>query len=634
MKYLVVRLFSGVGLCNQLFSFETAVYMANIMNRKLILLIPNPLCHVGRATWDYGYILNYFEDDYLKYLPNGIEVYYKDIPNSIEKIISNCKSIAPENRFSQTVLIDKELQLPSRIKDIEKFCNYRTQYVIDFDSYSEDEYVFVDRMNASRCFTNFYTKKENYLLMFNICCSIKFKKIYYDIADKIYNSLSNNEQRQSYKIFCHLRFGDHTRKQDLIEFNNDKIIPTISDFLDAHKTNIITPTVYFLLDSNRNTKFTEAMKKYNYRTIETLVSTTYDNFLKNNDMVFYSIHEMTDKSVAHAIISMIIASKANDFIGMITSTFSNYIQFLRYCNNMSYYNYSNLNHTNAIQCRLRQVKQSPYEWIRLGYSGGHPIAWQHFWNPLPDISVSFNLTSDGKWDGFGSQLQAVYSLVAYCEFKNYNYVHTEFHRMHHNYKNDKDYPKIMNKFVNLEHQYKSYNSLTSYEKSKLFKFREGYLVHGSFKPDFFYNNEVLKKLRICYYSSVKPNISKIYNKDKFNVAIHIRRGDVSSEKHTSRYTSNTIYMSLLQKIKIPTNNFVLHIFSQGNKNDFKEFSTLKDVQYHLDTDVKEAFHCLVKADLLIVCKSSFSYCAALLNENMVNGDLIKDWWHKPLKSWI
>ena len=125
MKYLVVRLFSGVGLCNQLFSFETAVYMANIMNRKLILLIPNPLCHVGRATWDYGYILNYFEDDYLKYLPNGIEVYYKDIPNSIEKIISNCKSIAPENRFSQTVLIDKELQLPSRIKDIEKFCNFK-----------------------------------------------------------------------------------------------------------------------------------------------------------------------------------------------------------------------------------------------------------------------------------------------------------------------------------------------------------------------------------------------------------------------------------------------------------------------------------------------------------------------------
>ena len=244
-------------------------------------------------------------------------------------------------------------------------------------------------------------------------------------------------------------------------------------------------------------------------------------------------------------------------------------------------------------------------------------------NPFPDSGGSFNLTSEGKWDGFGSQLQAVYSLVAYCEFKNYNYVHTEFHRMHHNYTNNKDYPKIMNKFVNLEHYYKSNNKLTSYEKSKLFKFREGYLVHGSFKPDFFYNYEVLEKLRNCYYSSEKPDISKIYIKDKFNVAIHIRRGDVSSNKHTSRYTPNSIYINLLTKIKIPTNDFVIHIFSQGNKNDFKEFSTLKDVQYHLNTDVREAFHCLVKADLLIVCKSSFSYCAGLLNENMVNGELIR-----------
>jgi hypothetical protein len=37
MKYLIYELFSGVGLCNQLFSLETAIYMANISKRKLIL---------------------------------------------------------------------------------------------------------------------------------------------------------------------------------------------------------------------------------------------------------------------------------------------------------------------------------------------------------------------------------------------------------------------------------------------------------------------------------------------------------------------------------------------------------------------------------------------------------------------
>ena len=77
MKYLVYDLFSGVGLCNQLFSFETAIYLANILDRKLILFVKNPLCHCGRASWEYGYILNYFTNEYLDYLPHGIEVYYK-----------------------------------------------------------------------------------------------------------------------------------------------------------------------------------------------------------------------------------------------------------------------------------------------------------------------------------------------------------------------------------------------------------------------------------------------------------------------------------------------------------------------------------------------------------------------------
>ena len=194
--------------------------------------------------------------------------------------------------------------------------------------------------------------------------------------------------------------------------------------------------------------------------------------------------------------------------------------------------------------------------------------------------------------------------------------------------------KIMNRFVNLEHKYRSYNTLSSYEKSKIYKFREGYLVHGSFKPDFFYNKEVLKKLRDCYYSNKKPDLSNIYLKDKFHIAIHIRRGDVSNTTHASRYTSNIEYINLLKNIKIPTNDFVIHIFSQGNVNDFKEFNSLKNIKYHLNTNIEETFHCLVKADLLIICKSSFSYCAALLNENKVNGTIIKDWWHKPLKCWI
>ena len=40
MKYLIYELFCGVGFCNQLFSLETSIYLANITNRKLFLLLP------------------------------------------------------------------------------------------------------------------------------------------------------------------------------------------------------------------------------------------------------------------------------------------------------------------------------------------------------------------------------------------------------------------------------------------------------------------------------------------------------------------------------------------------------------------------------------------------------------------
>ena len=59
VKTLIYELFSGVGFCNQLFSLETAIYLANISNRKLILLIRNPLCHCGKASWDYGKFLDF-----------------------------------------------------------------------------------------------------------------------------------------------------------------------------------------------------------------------------------------------------------------------------------------------------------------------------------------------------------------------------------------------------------------------------------------------------------------------------------------------------------------------------------------------------------------------------------------------
>ena len=81
-------------------------------------------------------------------------------------------------------------------------------------------------------------------------------------------------------------------------------------------------------------------------------------------------------------------------------------------------------------------------------------------------------------------------------------------------------------------------------------------------------------------------------------------------------------------------NTIIHIFSEGREEDFKELKTkFPNIRMHLNTNIQETFHCLVKANLLVLSRSSFCYCAGLLNENKVDGHFIKAWWHKPLKHW-
>ena len=83
-------------------------------------------------------------------------------------------------------------------------------------------------------------------------------------------------------------------------------------------------------------------------------------------------------------------------------------------------------------------------------------------------------------------------------------------------------------------------------------------------------------------------------------------------------------------------NVIIHIFSQGEESDFKDITDSfnnKSIIFHLNEEIQLTFHSLVKADYLIIAKSSFSYSAALFNENTVIGNTVTRWWHKPLKKW-
>ena len=198
MKSLIYDLFGGVGLCNQLFSLETAIYLANISKRKLILIINEPLCHCGKATWDYGYLLNYFTDDFLNYLPYGFEVYYKkNTTGEIKNIINDNEKTKTFNyctNFSNLVFVDKLLDTEENQNEIRDFCHFRKKEYLQFDEFDDFEYFYIYQSNASRCFYNFYTKTDNYELMNNICKSLRFNSLFYEIADNIQSSIINKKK--------------------------------------------------------------------------------------------------------------------------------------------------------------------------------------------------------------------------------------------------------------------------------------------------------------------------------------------------------------------------------------------------------------------------------------------------------
>jgi hypothetical protein len=164
------------------------------------------------------------------------------------------------------------------------------------------------------------------------------------------------------------------------------------------------------------------------------------------------------------------------------------------------------------------------------------------------------------------------------------------------------------------------------------------------EQDQFYRAQygVMDDLKSKFYSApARKNDHLIYSKDNFNIAIHVRRGDImadpSNPNLAMRYLSNDYFEKVLRRVvdNIHTSKPVhIYFFSQGTPVDYPEFKTFKNLHWCLDMDAQDSFLHFVYADLLITSKSSFSYKPALLN----NGIKVcpKNFWHgyPDSKDWI
>lgn len=137
----------------------------------------------------------------------------------------------------------------------------------------------------------------------------------------------------------------------------------------------------------------------------------------------------------------------------------------------------------------------------------------------------------------------------------------------------------------------------------------------------------------------------IYDSNNFNIALHVRRTVIIDNKEiiendaakSMRWLSNDYYEKVLKQVveNLKLNRPIsIYIFSTSKADEFNEFSKYGDIHFCNDMDEYSTFLHLIKADLLLTSKSSFSYKPALMNDSFKICP--RNFWHgyPSDKQWI
>jgi hypothetical protein len=269
-------------------------------------------------------------------------------------------------------------------------------------------------------------------------------------------------------------------------------------------------------------------------------------------------------------------------------------------------------------------------------------------------------------EGVGSLYQKIINLYAVAKKHDLKYIHIPV-RVGHNYNNLENWDDKWDQFFNFKKLSNNdeidIDKLNNMEKHFITEYLSLeimlknndpnvlYLYYHTFSifyenPEYYFKD--IQNDLINAYDEINYNRKLIYNKNKTNIAIHIRvynnydnEGDFElySKEDTSKeyrfcFTAE-MYEILINQLKEKYSNCEIHIFSQEKFFDikYKKLRDIKDLQFHFDDiDVFDTFHHLCKADVFVMGLSTFSIIAAYYNKNTI---IYLPPFYKPvLKSWI
>lgn len=266
---------------------------------------------------------------------------------------------------------------------------------------------------------------------------------------------------------------------------------------------------------------------------------------------------------------------------------------------------------------------------------------------FPPCPHNCYITCSGKTDGIGAQVQAVLSTMLFAYDMGITYVHTPFKTIAHNTERDPQWEQKWESFfslgkgeIALSHLPDTSLDIVPLEHPRKLQKKANTLYvlpHCHDYADLF--PERYSALYQTFYKKISSRPEHKYEQhhesNTVNVAVHVRRGDVS--KHGSdafRYTENSYVASLLKNLQKILESIgvkpLFNIYSQGHVRDFCELQGI-DIDFHLNLCTFQTFHNLASADILVMSKSSLSYSAALFSRGI---KIYEPFWHNPPPDWI
>ena len=256
------------------------------------------------------------------------------------------------------------------------------------------------------------------------------------------------------------------------------------------------------------------------------------------------------------------------------------------------------------------------------------------------------ITCSGKRDGPGAQIQAVMSTMLFAREVGFEYVHTPFASVSHAPPGSPRWHEEWEAFANLG------EGETRADDPRVARAAVRRVEHPASiwkRPDTLFVVQHCHSFAdqapdryagvidqfVARYERVPKQVPLHALPGKLNVAVHVRRGDVSRRGSAAlRYTSDEYVLRVVAAVLAAAREAGLpaaaHLYSEGRDEDFAEFAA-RGFSLHVSESPFTTLHNLVRADVLLMARSSFSYAAALLSCGI---RVYEPFWHKPMSSWL